>query len=242
MILDSVSYQLDVAGQTIKKVAGDSSAVKKVLQIGSKIFEAFDLYFVREIGNQRIVRVMKDAERLLEFYGTYNNIMFWLNPFLKQPSEKAITQQKTRPMIQLIYKACFTIVDLGNNIVTLKKWNILDLSHFAARIGRRSPVAMFAVNLGISVCLKVVASAGLILVVGHAASRSIHYGIKYSRSEGQMKKETYQELRNALLDLFSAGSDLAGTAAPLLFTLNPSLFVAISLFSKSTGLVCILVR
>lgn len=158
-------------------------------------------------------------------------------------ANRVIVQQKERPLTQRLYMVCFTIADLGGNILTLKKWNILDLSHIAASIGSQSPVFMFIVDLGAETVLGVVASAGLVLVVGEATYRTIIHGMKlYNATDPEERKKAYQEFRNAGLDLLAGGTDLVYVAAPLLFALNPPAIVALAIVAKGTGLVCALVR
>lgn len=315
-LVDSVSrytnYGITSTDKTVKEIVKNPSAVKKVLQLAGKIFAAFDLYFVGHVKPREITNVMKGTTQLIEFYGSYKNIMYWINPFSKDsldqetlkksleealcayqkgsPAEKrssglvdtiftevlakeayysygevlnviqtsligqgyqenqiqsitsrVIIQQKSRPLIQLISSAIFTLTDLGDNLLTLKKWNVLDLSHIAASIGSKSRVFAFIAKRGVDTVLGVGSAAGLVLVVGETAYRTVKQGMNYYSSDDKTK-QAYQDLRKTLLDLLSSSLDLAATAAPLLMTLNPPVLVAMAIVSKATGLVCMLAR
>jgi hypothetical protein len=310
----SVNYQVTTIDHSIKKIAGNPSAVKKVLQLANKIFEAMDLYYIGSGQKRDITEASKGTIDLIGFFGTYKNLMYWVNPFskesldqqalrksiksslcashrnkkemkaqkflagdvfkeimagesyhsrgeildalkaslvkrgykekkAKQIAERVIVQQKSRPIVQIAYSACFTVADLGGNLMTLKKWRILDLAPLAASIGSKSRVFMVVVNFGVDRVLGTVASAGLILVVGDAAYRSINQAIKlYYAADTEEEAAAYKELRNAILDLLASSVDLAATVAPLLFVLNPPVIVALAIVAKGTGVFCILIR
>jgi hypothetical protein len=159
-------------------------------------------------------------------------------------AERVIVKQKADSPVKVFYMACFTIADLGGNILTLKKWNILDLSHLAAAIGSQSRIFMFVINLGTDTVLGVIGSAGLVLTVGEASYRAIIHARKlYSTATNtQNQDKASKELRNALIDLVGGVTDLAATATPLIFALNPPTLIALALVSKGTGLVCFLVK
>jgi hypothetical protein len=308
----SVNHGTTKIAQKVHQTARDPSAGKKFLQIVINIFKARDLYTGEGIQKRPMIEAMKGTTDLIEFYGTFKNIMFWINPFSKEsldgkvlqssiekelftPSShpmseeqkgvvqsiyedvmehpeyyskgevrkvivaslvshncataeqaqsianRIIVKQKSRSVIQLLSTACFTMADLGSNIMTLKEWNILNLSHataVAAQIGTQSPVFLFVFNLGVKTAVGTMASAGLFLNTGKASYLTIVSGIKSYRGEANAQ----QEFRNALLDLFSSGTDLAATAVPLIFSLNPLTVVGFALVAKTTGLICILAR
>jgi|GEM_PF-6345095 len=315
-VSDFVNYHSINVDRLVKKIAINPSAAKKVLQIASKMLAAFDLYHFGKVRDHKITDAMKGATELIEFYGTYKNLMYWVNLFSRENlDEKAvqeslesslcashrspndiktqkkiagnvfqevvnrkeyhskgevldvlrkslqkygykdeekvnavaarvIIQQNLPPLIQRLSMVCFTITDLGSNIMVLKKWDILDLAGLAASIGGQSRVFLFVANIGFDTVLGAIASAGLLLVVGEAAYRAIAYGTKYYDNTVDLNEraKAYQELRNALLDALSAGTDLVCAATPLVFTLNPPVIVALALIAKGTGLVSILIR
>lgn len=318
-LIDSISrtvnYGMTSVDHTIKKIATTPSAVKKVLQIAGKTFAAFDLYHTGIIQKREITHVMKGTTDLIEFYGSYKNLMYWVNLFskesidqevlqksidsslsashlntndikkqkklakqifievmaketyhsksevleaikvsltnhgytpikAKQVAERVIVKQKTDSPVKIFYMACFTVADLGSNILTLKKWNILDLSSLAATIGSQSRVFMFVAKVGADTVLGIVASAGLILVVGEASYRIIVNARKiYSTATPRDNTDqAYKELRSAFIDLVGGVTDLAATTAPLFFALNPPALIALALVSKGTGLVCFLIK
>lgn len=309
-----VNYQVTTVDHVVKKITGRPSAVKKVLQLARKIFEAIDLSTSGQIHRRDITEAMKGTTDLIDFLGSYHNVMYWVNLFSKdsldketleksihsslcashrnkkdlkeqnkianevfyevmaqesyhsrgevlvaiqmslerhgysadkaqQIAERVIIQQQPRSIVQMVFMACFTVADLGGNIMTLKKWHVLDLAPLAASIGSQSRVFMFVVKLGVDTTLGTIASAGLVLVVGEATYRSIQLAIKhYYAVETTEKEQAYQQLRLALLDLLAGTTDLVATAAPLLFALNPPVVVALAIVAKGTGIVCILIR
>lgn len=311
-VSSSVNYGTTKVAQKVHQTARDPSAGKKFLQIIINSFKAMDLYAGEGVQKRPITEVMKGTTDLIEFYGTFKNIMFWINPFSKESldgkvlqssiekelftpispltseeknrviqqiyqdvlltqeyyskgevrevivaslvshnyataeqaqliANRIIVKQKSRPVIQLLSTACFTIADMGSNIITLKDWNLLNLSNattVAAQIGTQSPVFLFVFNLGVKTALGTVASVGLFLNTGKASYLTIVSGMKYCRGDAL----AYKELKSALFDLASSGTDLAATAVPLVFSINPLSAVGFALVAKTTGLICILAR
>lgn len=162
----------------------------------------------------------------------------------KQVAERIIVRQKVDSPVKVFYMACFTVADLGGNILTLKKWNILDLSKLAAAIGSQSRAFRFTVDLRADKVLGIIGSTGIALALGEASYRAITHASKIYSAKTSLKEkdEAYKELRNAFLNILSGVIDLAATAAPLIYELNSSALVALALISKGTGLVCLLVK
>lgn len=307
-----LNYATTAADRTIKKIAGNPSAVKKTLQLASKLFVAFDLYYIGTVQTRAITDVMKGTTELIEFYGTYKDLISWVHLFSKESldtdllkqsiqdslcaslqdptaikkqekiakkifeevmaveeyhskgevleaikvslkkhgyqtqintlAERIIVKQKASSITQSLCMVCFTIADLGSNILVLKKWQILDLSQLAVTVGSQSRVFVFMSNLGAETVLGSFASAGLVLVVGEASCRAIMHGNEFYYAVDDKKKKAYQELRNALIDLVAGGVDLIALSACLMFVLNPPVIVGLAIFSKGTGLICMLVR
>lgn len=161
----------------------------------------------------------------------------------QQIASHVIVQQKRRSPVELLYKACFTTTNLGGNLLNLQKMHVLDLSRFVSTIGTQSPVFMFVIKVGADAALGTIASAGLILSIGETSHKLIIQGMKhYSAANQKEKEEAYQELQRALIDLFADSVELAATALPLIYTLNPTTVLAFALVSKGTGLVCFLIK
>lgn len=314
-LIDSVSSRLNHGmtsmDHTIKKIANNPSASKKVMQLVSKFFAAYDLYSIGTIQTRPICDAMKGSTRLIDFYGSYKNLMSWVNVFSKdsldtealqksietslcaaypkdgvqkklaqavftevmsrevyyskgevldafrnsliknnysqtkasQLAKCVIVKQKARPLVQLLSLTFFTIADLGDNLDSLKKWKILDLTHIAASIGSQSRIGVFIVNLGMDKILSVFTGVALTLSVGESTYQAISQGLKYYRTPNSAEKEAaYKAFRNAMLGVLSGGTDLVSTVAPMLATLNPATIVAMAIVSKGTGLICILIR
>jgi hypothetical protein len=316
----SFNYCIKGIDQLVDKGAKPAPAAKKVLQLVCKIFAAIDLHYTGKMRDPEydpdMIKAFKGTIDLIEFYGSYKDLMYWINPFsknsldqdsLKQSiidslslshlnstdseiqkacaevifqrvmaaekdyhskgevldairislqdngyqdpaqisglAERIIVKQKTRPITQSLYMACFTIADLGGNILTLQSWKMLDLSRLAATIGSQSRVFAFVIELGAKTVLGTIATAGLVLIVGDAIYRAIIHGSElYHAIDPDGKKKAYQEVRNALLDVLSGGVDLMTLSASLLFVLNPPVLVGLAIFAKGTGLICTLVR
>lgn len=161
-----------------------------------------------------------------------------------QKIAKEVTiQQKQRSLVQLIYMTCFTVTDLADNFFTLKRWQMIELSDVAASIGCRSKACKYIFSLSVGQVLGSIASVGLIFAVGNSTYRTINERFKYSKAKDENeKKESYQELRNAVIDLVSGGIDLGTTAAPLFYAFNPPALLALDLISNGMGLVYFMVR
>lgn len=313
-VVSSVNYATTATSQTISKVATNPSAVKKVFQVATKVFAAIDLYYIGKPQDRKVTDAMKGSIELIEFYGSFKDIMFWINPFSKETLDKdklleslkvtmsapippgktrntreqlaqkiftevmkgeafyskddvrealiaelekngvlhpdaeaiadrTIIKQKARPITLLFSMACFTSLDLAGNILTLKKWGLIDLSRIAAQIGSQSRVFAFVIDLGVDTVFGTVASAALIVTFSEASYRAVVQAIKiYQSADPNQKQAAYKELRTALLDMVSSGADLTLAVAPLLFTINPPVLIGLAIFAKGTGLICILLR
>lgn len=299
-ISNKVNYSLTWVDQQVKNVVTYPRATKKVLQIATKIFAARDLYYSGKVHERPVTEAMKGSVELIEFYGLYKDILFWMNPFSKDTldqeallksltlnlckeqaaqickevlnqetfsskgqvlealqvslenqgyqtqiaqalAESVIIKQKARPITLLFAMVCFTAADLAGNLQTLKKWGIADLSVIAAQVGQ-TKILMFVFKFGAETVLSTVVCAGLFVSAGEAAYRTVVHAVKhYQAVEIKDKEKVYKELKEALLDLAANGVDLISVATPLLFTLNPPVLVALAIFAKGTGLICILV-
>ncbi len=139
--------------------------------------------------------------------------------------------------------ACFTVAELGSSVLVLKKWDMISLAQVSATIGSQSRVLTFVVNLGANTVLSSIATAGLIVYVGETSYQAMIHGMQfYSAGEQRGKEQAYQELCHDLLNLIEGSTDLVALTAPLIFTLNPSVIVALALLSRGTGIVCFLIR
>lgn len=87
-VSDPISYSSNYAAtktsDTAKKVATNPRAWKKVLQIATKAFAAIDLFYHGATQGRPVTDAMKGSVELIEFYGTFKDIMFWINPFSKE--------------------------------------------------------------------------------------------------------------------------------------------------------------
>lgn len=312
------NYTVANATHTIETVVKNPSALKKAFQIAIKVFAFCDLQTLGKLQDRHVTEAMKGSIEFLEFYGSFQNIMFFINPFSKGTLDKealrdsliatmcapipqaqvvvrqaneviaravvdevmtesafysseevratlikklvdpkhgrtaqdaqaiadrCTIKQKDRPLTLLFSKACFTTVDLVGNVITLKKWGLVDLPAIAAQIGGQSRVFLFVAEVGVGQVLGVIASAALIVTFSAATHRAVCHAIdRYYAATPQDKEKAYQELRAALFDMLSSGADLVNTASPLVFALNPPVIIALAIFAKGTGLICILLK
>ena len=103
----------------VKKIAGNPAAVKKALQFTTKTFEAIDLYYGSQIHSSEIAHTMKGTIDIIVFYGTYKNLIFWLNQF----SKESIDQETLRKSIYVSLSASHKmIMTLKVNINWLKQY------------------------------------------------------------------------------------------------------------------------
>lgn len=160
-------------------------------------------------------------------------------------------QQKSRPISLIVSSICFTTTDLVENILTLKKWGIIDLAGIGAQMGNipvfasimDSRAASFLADLGVGKTMGIIATVGLTASLGGASYRFVIFIIQYyNADEEKVKDEIYKEIRSAGLDLLSSGTDLAATALPLIFAINLPVMIGMTLVAKTTGLVIILIR
>lgn len=312
-----VNYAGTAATETVHKIAKNPSAVKKIFQVATKAFALIDITYrgLDKPQDRKLTDAMKGTVDVIDFYGTFKNAMFWINPFSKETldrealadslrstlcapiintkqhalqeqrsakivqevlkreeffsksevrealvqslqksgykskaahelADKIVIRQKARPITLLFSMVCFTTVDFIGNVLTLRKWGVIDLTKLgaiAAKIGSESRVFMFVINLGVETALGTIASAGLIVVVGEASVRAILQAIKiYQSKEPKELEAAYKELRKAITDIIAGTVDLAATALPLLFALNPPVVLGLAIFAKGTGLIIIL--
>lgn len=95
-VASSVNYATTTTSQTVTKVATNPSAVKKVLQIATKVFAAMDYYHFGKTQDRKVTDAMKGSIELIEFYGAFRDVMFWINPFSKETmDEKALLESLT---------------------------------------------------------------------------------------------------------------------------------------------------
>lgn len=160
-------------------------------------------------------------------------------------------QQKSRPISLIVSSICFTTTDLVENILTLRKWGIIDLAAIGAQMGNipvfaavmNSRAASFLADLGIGKTMGIVATIGLTASFGGASYRFVVFIIQYYKvDEEKVKDEIYKEIRSAGLDMLSSGTDLAATALPLIFAINLPVTIGLSIVAKTTGFVIILFR
>lgn len=317
-ISSKFNYGVTKTTKTIHKIAENPSASKKVLQVVSKVFAAYDLYFHGKPQDRKIIDAMKGSIEIIEFYGTFKDIMFWINPFSKgtldekvmeeslksilctpilDPTVRAsqeqraarifqevmkeaafysksevrevlivklkaeqyddlsaqliskgvVIKQKGRPIALLFSMACFTVVDVAGNILTLQKWGLVDLAKLAAFCGQ-SRVCLFVMNLGVETVFGTIVSAALIVSLGESSYRAIKHVIIIFQTKGDddkntaIKAEAWQKLRVAIIDIVANSADLVYTLAPLIFVISPPVMVGLAIVAKGTGLICILIK
>lgn len=160
---------------------------------------------------------------------------------------QAVTiKQKSHSTALFIALGCFTVSDLGDNILTLQKWGVIDLSRFssswgacAAHIGTKVPIFAFVGRVTLGTALSVTSSVALTLIIGINGYQGAQALLKYL-DQGS----TEEEVKNAKKKMWStsvcivdASVSLAVTVAPLCFTFNPFLgIVVLPVASKVTGL------
>ncbi len=308
-----INYGTTKAAQYVHTIARNPSAAKKVFQVINKSFAVRDLTINGEILERGLTEAFKSTVEVIEFYGSFKNMMFWINPFSKatmdetllweslktsltisqdkknklteeqlakrifeevmnqeeyygkgevrqvirasleregygpksaqQLVSQVLIQQKSRPLSLLLPTACFTIADLGSNLLTLQEWKVLSLETAAARIGDQIKVFPVGTQIKAKTFLGSVSSIGLILSLGSSLYQWRNLQKKSVLiKDKKMQKQIDKEKRETKLDIIAAGVDLAATATPLLFTIHPLAAVSLAIVAKGTGLICILSR
>jgi hypothetical protein len=301
-----------------KKVMTNPGSIKKACQLTYKSIALYNL--VKEtIVCVGLVKGLKGVVDVIDFYGTYKNIVFWINPFSKQsidreslkrtltnsmlennssksaqetsdfvdavvkrvfekPSyrnanevrteltlaliqsgidaaaatniasrENVSIKQQSRPVTSLIIGFCFTVGDLMDNIVTLKKYGILDYTiltgKIAASVGNNSRVFTFFYELGAGTIIGTLNSIGLLFVVGSVTYKLI-VTIRVYMDEGdqERKAELWKEIKATGGKLLVTTIDFAVCVAPLVFSINPGALIAMAIVSKGVGLIYAFVK
>ena len=83
-ILGSVNYSMTSVDDYIKKIANSPTGVKKILQLTTKIFQAIDLYYKSNLSDREFSHAMKGTIDLIGFYGSYKDLVYWVNLFSKE--------------------------------------------------------------------------------------------------------------------------------------------------------------
>lgn len=157
-------------------------------------------------------------------------------------AKNIVIQNKSRGLPSIIAKAFFTLGDFGENLVTLKKWEVWDFSIIAASLGSQTLGFKIITKASSAQILGSLYSIGSSITLGHSAYKAVRLSLKLKQSPKEDKKAIKKEIRNALLDLANASADLAATASPLLFALNPPVITALAIIAKGTGVICIFAR
>lgn len=315
-VSDKVNYLTNAVNENIQKIATNPSTLKKTFQLMTRVFAMIDLYYHQSIQPRPITDAIQGAVDLLEFYGSFNDIVFWIHPFSKETLDKGAfrtslthflsvqdspnspkkmeaqeinrlvgeiiqevmektiwcsqeevrnvvktklenspfseraqeiagnvtIQQESRPLSKLMANVCFTIVDLSSNVLTLKKWDIVELSKLTLWMGSQLHAFSVILNLESKKALGSLSCIGFVITIADASYRAMIQGSKYYSADPKDKQLIYQELRKNVLTLASTGADLISTAAPLIFTIKPSTVVALGLIAKGTGLICIFLK
>lgn len=152
-------------------------------------------------------------------------------------------QQKNRSPLQLIYSACFTITDLGSNILNLKKWNIVAISQLSISIGIESRIFIFVVDLTSNKIFGMIASAGLLALLSENSYKTVIQAMDYySMTDNEEKEKAYKKLQISVLGVCAGALDVITITTPMMFTLNPAAIVTLGVVSKGVGLIYFLVR
>lgn len=285
----------------------DLFLINKVFLLIVKTYALIDTLRDGEVLKRGICDVLENASDLINFYQTYKNIVFWINPLsISNLDEKALLislkksldnedklgllktkviakqimnavqisefqnlkdlrkvikseletnflfntknvdelvdnlkiQKKSRSLITLISRICFTFTNTVSVGMTLKRWNIIDLSIISCRIGNQSRVFTFVLRLGPKIVLGTVASFGLVLVLGQTTYQIVIHSIAYHHSKSTLKgKIALDSLKSDLMDFATYGTELASIALPLLVAINPPAVITLAIIAKATGII-----
>ncbi len=310
----SINYTTTLISQTVNRVIYDHLAVKKALQVSSKIMEIYDWYKSKDY-YEISIKNLEGTIDLINFYITFRNIIYWIHPFSKESFDQqvflgsiknlldnlnlninideknkinqvdqifnevirqeayyskgevrhtlknsliihgftpqvaeeivkqVIIKQKKEPLIKSLIMVCYTLKDLGNNLITLKKWELFDLAKDVGCIGRKSRLITFLIHLGFNKVLGTIDCVGLILVLGEAGHRFVTaYCNRYEADRREEKERNVKQLKTAFYEILTSSVDLIYTAVPLLVPLRNPTIIFLAIFAKGTGLVCLLLK
>ena len=155
---------------------------------------------------------------------------------------KTVTvEQRQYLIIKKLSIFCFTLADIGGNLMTLNKWGFVNLANHVKQ--KDEKLYIKGVNLTVEAVIGIIASAGLALAVIDAAFRTYNAYVSLSHvNQAGEEKKFYKELKSALLDIVSSGADLIYTVAPLVMKLEQRTTIILAIFAKGVGLICILLR
>ena len=84
----TLNHGLYSFSQKIQHIATHPSTVKKILQIGIKLFAAIDCYHGMPTQSRGVTEAMKNNVDLIDFYVSFKNILFWIEPFSNQSLDR----------------------------------------------------------------------------------------------------------------------------------------------------------
>ncbi|MBA3722322.1 MAG: hypothetical protein H0W88_07965 [Parachlamydiaceae bacterium] len=152
---------------------------------------------------------------------------------------------KPRPIMEILIKISVTVGNLGANLNILDKWKVIDLAKMAGSVGTKAPVLKYVIAISLGNAIS--AAYGCAQVLGTLDSsykiitsqREIFNAKKGESTDGAVKTRN-----RALWELANAGTDLAITVVntcvllnySYFVALNPPVFIAMAICSKSIGL------
>lgn len=89
----------------VKKLVSTPAAIKKLFQTTMKAVALLDLARLGEVVQHKMTDAMDGSIKLIGFYYTYKNLMFWINPFTKE----SIDREKLKSSLQIFFNTHFHI-------------------------------------------------------------------------------------------------------------------------------------
>lgn len=202
--------------------------------LGDSVIENTNMLFDKVMNESRSsFASMKQLNEIVR-----NVIKHNFDATLEVKESDIVVCKKERPKLEILSYACYALSTTGYLLVSVHKWNIVNLAKIAQSMGQASPIFMFVVNAGADTLIGIVTSAGIILALAKSTHRIVIHAKEYLESgENEAKRQkTWEELKDDFVDIAVSTAGLLYTLAPLVFVVNPPLVIGLALLAKGTGL------
>lgn len=177
------------------------------------------------------ISVLKFFETTLDFYGSYQDIEFWIS--FSRPASK-------KKLVKAIAIGCFTVTGIVDNLLTLHNLgvpNLLGLSKYASKVGTICPILLKITQEGLESQLTRINIVGMTIFLGCSTYDLVkdlnHY---FYATNDQEKSKAFTQFKKHSLSFTVTAMDLAFTIIPLAVPCGPLVLISFGLASKGTGL------
>lgn len=240
--------------QIIDPTVGQAHVNAQVEKISANLFGNNRLYLTK--GHLR--HALEDQLRKLDYADKDIKIII----------QATKIEQRERPVTETLIMMGFTGAGLGDNVLSLNKWGLIDLAKTASTIGTKVKTLSFLRTVAIVPVLDTVfggiAGLSLTLVVCHKAKQLAEVQSKIRSKESELRSSTIEDegkLENLEAEKLKLVAERTKLIWSLVFasvqltclsisvaafivgtTLNPSAVIILALVAKGTGFVSLFVK